>query len=121
MKSNCEACGLALPPDRTAYVCSYECTFCPVCTSNMHGLCLHCGGELVRRPRRLVPTKVEEIANGGTPSAIRPWIIWALSLGVWAFVALAYGLTVFEMYRSTGQSMPFITVLAMQSSQVLTY
>jgi signal transduction histidine kinase len=121
MKTNCEACGLALPAERTAYVCSYECTFCPVCTSNMHGICLHCGGELVRRPRRTVPVKDEAIANGGVPGSIRPWIIWALSFGVWTFVALAYGLTVFELYRSTGQSMRFITVLGMQSSQVLTY
>ena len=121
MKTNCEACGLALPAERTAYVCSYECTFCPVCTSNMHGICLHCGGELVRRPRRTVPVKDEAITNGGVPGSIRPWIIWALSFGVWTFVALAYGLTVFELYRSTGQSMRFMTVLGMQSSQVLTY
>jgi two-component system LytT family sensor kinase len=121
MKTNCEACGLALPADRTAYVCSYECTFCPVCTSNMHGICVHCGGELVRRPRRMVPVKNEETLNGGSPRGFRPWIIWALSFGVWTFVALAYGVTVYQLYRSTGYAMSFLSVLAMQSSQVLTY
>ncbi len=75
MKINCEACGLALPAERTAYVCSYECTFCPICTSNMHGICLHCGGELVRRPRRLVPVKGVEVANSRAPGPVRPWII----------------------------------------------
>jgi two-component system, LytTR family, sensor kinase len=121
MKTNCEACGLALPADRTAYVCSYECTFCPVCTSNMHGICLHCGGELARRPRRMVPVKSDETFDGGAPVGFRPWIVWALSFGVWTFVALAYGATVYEFYRSTSQAMSFLTVLAMQSSQVLTY
>jgi len=121
MKTNCEACGLALPTERTAYVCSYECTFCPVCTSNMHGICLHCGGELVRRPRRMVPIRSDDVTEAGVSGSIRAWIVWALSFGVWTFVALAYGLTVFELYRSTRQSMPFLTVLGMQSCQVLTY
>ncbi|MGA9978028.1 MAG: histidine kinase [Candidatus Sulfotelmatobacter sp.] len=44
-----------------------------------------------------------------------------MSFGVWSFVALAYGLTVFQLYRSTGEVTSFLTVLAMQSSQVLTY
>ena len=69
----------------------------------------------------MVPVKGEEISDSGVSGSIRPWIIWAMSFGVWTFVALAYGLTVFELYRSTRQSMPFLTVLGMQSSQVLTY
>lgn len=121
MKTNCEACGLALPAEQTAYVCSYECTFCPVCTSNMHGICLHCGGELVRRPRRNAPLK-EEATNGAAPGTVRPWIIWVTSFGVWTFVALAYALTVHELYRSTSMSStPFLSVLALQCSQVLIY
>jgi two-component system, LytTR family, sensor kinase len=122
MKTNCESCGLALPADRTAYMCSYECTFCPVCSSNMHGICLHCGGELVRRPRRMVQLKSEETPTNGAPAEIRPWVIWATSFGVWTFVALAYALTVYELYRSTGtSSMSFLSILGMQCSQVLTY
>jgi two-component system, LytTR family, sensor kinase len=122
MKTNCESCGLALPAGRTAYVCSYECTFCPVCSSNMHGICLHCGGELVRRPRRMVPLKSEETPTNGAPTPVRSWVIWALSFGVWTFVALAYALTVYELYRATGtSSMTFLSILGMQCSQVLTY
>jgi len=68
----------------------------------------------------MVPLK-SEAPNGGPPGNVRPWIIWALSFGVWTFVALAYALTVYELYRSTGTSMSFLSVLGMQSSQVLTY
>jgi two-component system LytT family sensor kinase len=120
MKTSCEGCGLTLPADSAAYVCSYECTFCPVCSSNMHGICSHCAGELVRRPRRMVPLK-GEATSGDAPGSFRPWIIWTLSFGVWTFVALAYAITVYELYRSTGTSMRFLSVLGMQCSQVLTY
>lgn len=57
MRSRCERCGAALAFDAEAYVCSYECTFCPACTALMDHVCPNCGGELVRRPRRA--------ANGG--------------------------------------------------------
>ncbi len=87
----------------------------------MHGICLHCGGELIRRPRRTVPMKREETTNGSALGGVRPWIIWALSFFVWTFVALAYAITVYELYRSTGTPMSFLSVLGMQSSQVLTY
>jgi signal transduction histidine kinase len=40
---------------------------------------------------------------------------------VWTFVALAYAITVYELYRSTRTSMTFLNILALQSSQVLTY
>ncbi len=86
----------------------------------MHGICSHCAGELVRRPRRMVPLK-SKTTSGGAPGSFRPWIIWALSFGVWTFVALAYAITVYELYRSTGTSMSFLSILGMQSSQVLTY
>jgi two-component system, LytTR family, sensor kinase len=120
MKTSCESCGLMLPADSTAYVCSYECTFCPVCSSKMHGTCSHCAGELVRRPRRMVPLK-GDATSGGAPGSYRPWIIWVLSFSVWTFVTLAYAITVYELYRSTGTPMRFLNVLGMQSSQVLTY
>jgi hypothetical protein len=57
MKPRCEKCEGALSPDGEAYICSYECTFCPTCTKGMAAVCPNCGGELVRRPRRnLSPT-----------------------------------------------------------------
>jgi hypothetical protein len=54
MKPTCERCGNPLDVDGEAYVCSYECTFCHVCTRQMNSVCPNCGGELVRRPRRKV-------------------------------------------------------------------
>jgi hypothetical protein len=52
MKPGCERCGASLAKDGDASVCSYECTFCLPCASEMGWTCPNCGGELVRRPRR---------------------------------------------------------------------
>jgi hypothetical protein len=52
MKAVCEKCGRSLVARGEAYICSYECIFCPSCAEQMHVLCPNCGGELVRRPRR---------------------------------------------------------------------
>lgn len=52
MKPACEKCGTPLPFDADANICSYECTFCSRCTSDLAARCPNCGGELVRRPRR---------------------------------------------------------------------
>jgi hypothetical protein len=41
-----------LPVDGEAYICSYECTFCPACKAAMNAVCPNCGGNLVERPRR---------------------------------------------------------------------
>jgi len=122
MNASCEGCGLALTNDPAVYVCSRESTFCATCSSHMHGVCSHCRGELVRRPRRMKTLQdhdEEEIASRSP--AFRSWIIWALSAGVWTFVTLAYAITVYELYRSTGASASFLDSLGMISSQVLTY
>ena len=55
MRTACERCEAALATDGEAYVCSYECTFCPDCAAAMAAVCPNCGGELVRRPRRTGP------------------------------------------------------------------
>jgi uncharacterized protein len=52
MRTGCEKCQAALEPGDLAFICSYECTFCPSCTVSMAQRCPNCGGELVRRPRR---------------------------------------------------------------------
>jgi hypothetical protein len=53
MKAACERCANALPAAAsTAYICSFECTFCEACTRGMNGVCPNCGGELARRPAR---------------------------------------------------------------------
>ena len=52
MKEVCEKCERKLEPGADAYICTYECTFCPECTDAMAAVCPNCGGELVRRPRK---------------------------------------------------------------------
>jgi len=52
MRGECEKCQAALPHEATAFICSYECTFCPACAEAMAGSCPNCGGELLSRPRR---------------------------------------------------------------------
>ena len=53
LRPNCECCNRDLPPDAQALICSFECTFCAPCVTNvLKGKCPNCGGELVARPRR---------------------------------------------------------------------
>lgn len=51
IRDKCERCEKSLAPADEAYICTYECTFCPECTAAMENVCPNCGGELVRRPR----------------------------------------------------------------------
>ncbi|HEY6250025.1 MAG TPA: DUF1272 domain-containing protein [Candidatus Angelobacter sp.] len=63
MKSRCEKCRCMLRARGEAYICSFECTFCPTCASEMHHVCPNCQGELIRRPRRpalVPPEKIDE-------------------------------------------------------------
>jgi uncharacterized protein len=52
MRDRCERCSGTLASNEEAYICSYECTFCPRCNDALRAICSNCGGELVRRPRR---------------------------------------------------------------------
>jgi hypothetical protein len=55
MKVACERCVTPLPADSPeARICSYECTFCRMCSTAMQNVCPNCGGELVPRPRRVL-------------------------------------------------------------------
>ena len=54
MKDACEKCGARLSMLAEAYMCSFECTFCPSCTLRMKHKCPNCAGELLRRPTREV-------------------------------------------------------------------
>ena len=44
MRGKCERCGVGLSHDGAAFICSYECTFCPACTAEMHHVCPNCEG-----------------------------------------------------------------------------
>lgn len=52
MKPACERCSKALAPTGAAWICSYECTFCGDCTTQMDHICPNCSGTLVPRPTR---------------------------------------------------------------------
>ena len=56
MRGSCERCDRALANDGAARICSYECTFCDGCGSELGGVCPNCAGELVARPRRSAAT-----------------------------------------------------------------
>lgn len=58
-----------------------------------------------------------EVRMAGQPA----WLIWVASFGVWMFVALVGTGTIYELYRSTGGSPSFLTVLGMECGQILTY
>lgn len=51
MKRTCELCSAPLDHDAEAYICSFECTYCPGCRASLEE-CPNCAGELVLRPRR---------------------------------------------------------------------
>lgn len=53
MKKCCEICETPLGLADTAYICSFECTFCSTCTTRMHQVCRNCNGPLLLRPPRL--------------------------------------------------------------------
>jgi two-component system, LytTR family, sensor kinase len=119
MKPNCEGCQRGLSADAEAYVCSYECTFCADCASKGQGLCPHCGGELVRRPRRA--TLAKNAGNASDMPSMRPWLVWAISFGVWTLIALAGAVTMYQFNRMRGWPRNFGSMLALQLSQTLTY
>ena len=66
LRDQCESCSCALPPDSNrAWICSYECTFCSDCVSGpLAGKCPNCGGELLRRPRRMDANTSQESGDG---------------------------------------------------------
>ena len=57
MKKACMKCEAVLMPDGEAYICSFECTFCEECTTELKNVCPNCGGNLVERPKRTVPAQ----------------------------------------------------------------
>ena len=54
MKPNCEHCDTDLPSESNeAMICSYECTFCADCVSDvLDNVCPNCGGGFNKRPTR---------------------------------------------------------------------
>lgn len=70
MRDDCERCSGTLPHDATtAYICSFECTFCEACATAMAMVCPNCKGELVRRPPRT--RSVASVAASQVVSRVR--------------------------------------------------
>jgi hypothetical protein len=65
LRPNCECCDRDLSADSAdAVICSFECTFCRDCATNvLKGKCPNCGGELVARPRRPAEKLVKNPAS----------------------------------------------------------
>ena len=77
LRPNCECCDCDLPASsRDAMICTFECTFCVRCaTQVLRGVCPNCGGELVRRPVRPAdrllrnPASTKRVVKAGGCSA----------------------------------------------------
>jgi uncharacterized protein len=54
IRTNCEHCNKPLPNDSSeAMICSFECTFCSDCVTNvLENVCPNCGGGFEKRPTR---------------------------------------------------------------------
>jgi hypothetical protein len=54
LRPSCENCNRPLPPEATeAMICSFECTFCASCvTEVVQNVCPNCGGGFTARPVR---------------------------------------------------------------------
>jgi len=72
MRPNCECCDCDLPADAGgALICSFECTFCETCASEvLAGICPNCGGGLTARPTR--PTAKLAASPASTERVLKP-------------------------------------------------
>jgi len=72
IRPNCENCGKLLPNDSPeAMICTFECTFCMDCTTDiLNNVCPNCGGGLEKRPTR--PTQLLEKYPVSTKVVLHP-------------------------------------------------
>jgi len=120
VKLDCEGCRRPVLLDGEAYVCSYECTFCPACASRNGKVCPHCGGELVRRPRRGPASSPQRMILSHASVRGGSGLIWLVSFAVWTFVSIAATATVYELYRPK-RDLGLGLVAGMEFSHLLTY
>jgi len=79
LRPNCECCDKDLPPEAEAFICTFECTFCPECaTGVLAGACPNCGGNFSTRPVRPAhllakyPASAERVLKAGGCAAAGP-------------------------------------------------
>ncbi|MFC4396608.1 MULTISPECIES: DUF1272 domain-containing protein [Micrococcaceae] len=64
IRPNCECCDRDISPSDEAYICTFECTWCPDCVGRFpNGSCPNCGGDLQRRPTRPAAALVNNPAS----------------------------------------------------------
>ena len=64
IRPNCECCDRDLAPHAAAYICTFECTWCPECVELFaERACPNCGGDLQLRPTRPVQALVRNPAS----------------------------------------------------------
>lgn len=73
----CENCGKPLPNgSMEAMICSFECTFCTDCVTNiLQNVCPNCGGGFEKRPSRPTNCVTENCVQNypvGTEKKFRP-------------------------------------------------
>jgi hypothetical protein len=69
LRPNCECCDRDLAVDDEAYICTFECTWCPACVERFpERACPNCGGGLERRPVR--PARALASSPAGTSRVI---------------------------------------------------
>lgn len=108
MKITCEKCGKALAVAGEAYICSYECTFCATCASEMHNLCTNCGGELVRRPARNLKSSLAQAGRADLSVFDKGvGLVCLASIATWSFIAISGGISMYELDRSLGHETSF--------------
>lgn len=71
IRPNCECCDRDLAPDDEAFICTFECTWCPACVAGFPGgACPNCGGNLQPRPIR--PAHLLAANPAGTTRVLKP-------------------------------------------------
>jgi hypothetical protein len=73
LRPTCENCNKPLPPESTeAMICTFECTFCASCVSNViENVCPNCGGGFSPRPVRPARNWHDDNFIGKYPPATR--------------------------------------------------
>jgi two-component system LytT family sensor kinase len=107
MKPLCERCGTELQPAGQAYICSFECTFCTACAPQLGYICPNCGGELIRRPRRLALLAAPRHPEPEPSRRVHHRMIWLISFAVWTSIAFASAFSMYQFDRSLGKPIMF--------------
>ncbi|MCL4167748.1 UNVERIFIED_CONTAM: hypothetical protein GTU68_066191 [Idotea baltica] len=71
LRPNCECCDKDLPVDSAeAMICTYECTFCRYCVTNiLENVCPNCGGGFEKRPIRPQTARREGVSLAHQPAS----------------------------------------------------